>query len=497
MLSKIKQLLGGKKPRVGSEFNRLQDQRLIAGGYWGYRPFQMNQTGNLEKEVSQLEWKTIVSASNRLFWNFGPVQGGIESKATFAIGRSWEPIVQGEDKEWGRQAERWLSEVFYPASHVSGIDFKTALYLECLAIDRDGDCLTIYTESESGFPQFQQVPWYSIGHRDQSSVIESGPYKGLAHHKGVIVNDVGRPVAYCVMGATAEQDQYISARSADYLAEPRTVNQGRGMPAFTAAILDLRDLTTTQGYIKQAMLIASSIGLIEHNEMGMADPLDAAMALSDSIPTGTPGVMAETFMGGMVRYFKANSGAKLEQLKNEIPSDSTERLMERLMRNALLGAGMPPEFYWKPEGSGANVRMVVTQVNRTVADRQDLMKQVAKRRIGYAISKAIKLGMLPKYKGSDQGGFLRWGFSMPPILTADAGYAGQDAREAYKLGMRTLTDILGEQGKSLEQHLDEREREEVAIRERMNRSGLPESSFRILTPNGNPPDQQQSDEVKP
>jgi hypothetical protein len=75
---------------------------------------------------------------------------------------------------------------------------------------------------------------------------------------------------------------------------------------------------------------------------------------------------------------------------------------------------------------------------------------------------------------------------MPPILTADAGYAGQDAREAYKLGMRNLSDILGEAGQSLDEHLDQREREELAIRERMQRSGLPESAFRILTPNGNP-----------
>jgi hypothetical protein len=155
---------------------------------------------------------------------------------------------------------------------------------------------------------------------------------------------------------------------------------------------------------------------------------------------------------------------------------------------------MPPEFYWKPEGTGANVRLIVSKVNRTIADRQDLLRAVARRRAGYAISKAIKLGMLPKYKGKDLGGSLKWNFTMPPVLTVDAGYAGMDSREAYKLGMRNLTEILGEQGKTLEEHISERAREELAIREAMEKYDLPQSSFRMLTSNGNPPDQPMEDQ---
>jgi hypothetical protein len=153
---------------------------------------------------------------------------------------------------------------------------------------------------------------------------------------------------------------------------------------------------------------------------------------------------------------------------------------------------MPYEFFWDPSKlSGPAVRQVISKVNRSVSDRQTLLRSVAKRRVGYAVSKAIKLGMLPPYPGSDIGGSLKWEFLYPPTLTIDQGYANQDAREAYKLGMRTLTDILSESGRTVEQMLDEREAEELAIRERMQRTGLPESSFRILTPNGNPPDQPQ------
>jgi hypothetical protein len=182
-----------------------------------------------------------------------------------------------------------------------------------------------------------------------------------------------------------------------------------------------------------------------------------------------------------VRYFRANSGAKLEQLKSEVPSEATNSLMERLLRNALHGAGLPYEFFWDASKlGGASVRAMVAKVNRTVSDRQDLLRPAARRRVGYAVSKAVKLGILPPYRGTDLGGSLKWGFTTPPTVTVDAGYANADAREAYKLGMRTLTEILAEGGRTLGDHLDEREREEIEIRTRMERSGLPESAFRVI-----------------
>jgi len=478
---------GAFAPKVKADYSRQQNWRLIEGGWWGNRPWWPNHTNNIRREVTIQEWRTVVSACNKLYWNFGVIHGAIEDKATYAVGRSWQPIFQGQDKEWGKLAAAWLEE-WYKVAYVNGSDFITGLYLDSVALDRDGDTATIYTETETGFPQLQQCAWHTIASRDGSAEVKTGPYAGLKQYNGVILNTQGRAVAFRFMGETEDQDREVSARSVDYLADARTQDQTRGFPAFTPAIMDLRDLVTTQGYIKQAMLIASSIGLIEQNELGVADMSDPSIGLQDGPATGATGLYTEEMVGGTIRYFRANSGAKLEQLKNEVPSEATDRLMERLIRNALLGAGMPPEFYWKAEASGANTRVVIAKVNRTVADRQDVLRTAARRRVGYAISKAIKLGLLPKYKGDDIGGFLKWNFSMPPILTADAGYAGQDAREAYKLGMRNLTDILGEQGKNLEQHLDEREAEEIAIRERMQRSGLPESSFRILTPNGNPPD---------
>jgi len=457
--------------------------RMINGGWTGNRPYWGTHAGGMQKEVSVGEWRNIVSASQKLYWNFGPVAGAINDKSMFSVGRSWLPKFEGQDKEWGKVAEEWLRGQFYEVSFVDGNDFQTGLFMQSVAVDRDGDSACVYTETPNGYPQFQIIPWHAIGDRTGADVVQSGVYKGLRQYNGVIFNRYGRPVAYRILGATPADDRDVSARDMDFLREPLAVDQGRGLPAFTSAIIDLRDLTTVQGYVREAAKLAATIGLIEHNELGMADINSPAYNANDK----SKGVVMEELYGGTTRYFRAGSNSKLEQMKSEVPSEATDRLMERLIRNAMLGAGMPPEFYWDPSKiGGASVRMIISKVNRTVADRQDLLRSVARRRVGYAISKAVKLGILPAYQGADLGGSLKWGFTMPPILTADAGYAGQDAREAYKLGMRNLSDILGEAGQSLDEHLDQREREELAIRERMQRSNLPESAFRILTPNGNP-----------
>jgi hypothetical protein len=487
MLDRLLKLF--KKPAVASHaaggIGMPGHYRMINGGWSGNRPYWGTHAGGMQKEVSVGEWRNIVSASQKLYWNFGPVAGAINDKSMFAVGRSWLPKFEGSDKEWGKVAEEWLRGQFYDVAFIDGNDFQTGLFMQSVAVDRDGDSACVYTETPEGYPQFQIIPWHAIGDRTGADVVQVGPYKGLRQYNGVIFNQYGRPVAYRILGQTPADDRDISARDMDFIREPLAVDQGRGLPAFTPAIIDLRDLTTVQGYVREAAKLAATIGLIEHNELGMADISNPAFALSDHAPASK--FAMEELYGGTTRYFRAGAGAKLEQLKSEVPSEATDRLMERLIRNAMLGAGMPPEFYWDPSKiGGASVRMIISKVNRTVADRQDLLRGVARRRVGYAISKAIKRGILPEYRGADLGGSLKWGFTMPPILTADAGYAGQDAREAYKLGMRNLSDILGEAGQSLDEHLDQREREELAIRERMQRSNLPESAFRILTPNGNP-----------
>jgi len=247
-------------------------------------------------------------------------------------------------------------------------------------------------------------------------------------------------------------------------------------------------LATLGDNIKAASKLASSLGLNVDNDTGMADPLAMAYT-ADAVPQNMGGVRLEAVQGGLVQYFQADSGSKVEQLDATVPTEAQDRLQERLIRNALLAAQWPPEFGWDMSKlGGASARIILEQVNRVTTDRHQYLSQQCRRRCAYAIARAVELGLLPAYEGSDadRGGAYQFRFTQAPQLTADAGYANRDAIEAYRAGMRSMTDILSSGSKTLDQHLDEIESEEIAIRDRMQRSNLPREVFGLLTPNGNP-----------
>ena len=73
---------------------------------------------------------------------------------------------------------------------------------------------------------------------------------------------------------------------------------------------------------------------------------------------------------------------------------------------------------------------------RAVEDRQDLLRPVARRVVGYAVAKAIKEGLLP---GNAE--WYKWNFTLPARMTADYGRDSNADREDYLAGITNLGDI--------------------------------------------------------
>jgi len=485
LLDKITSLFKGKELTPRAEYNRYQNMRLAEGGWWGERPYWPQHVRPIDKEINVSEWKTINSAANRLYWNYGAVTGAVNGFAQYVVGSSFSPVFLGQDKDWGRLAEEYLHE-WCQIAYADGVTWQHGLIREVIARKRDGDIGTLFTESADGkTAQLQQIPWHAIGSRNQGDILKDGPYKGLRMTNGVVKNEAGRPVAYLLLGDTEEQDRWVSAQSMQLDMESLAPDQSRGFSAFAASIRDLRSVLNLNNNLRQAVEMATTIGLIIENQMGMADPTENAFAVDDYPGPRQSGLRVEERMAGTTMYFQAGAGEKISQLKNETPTPQTEAFIERLLRNAMLGAGFDPEFFWRPEGTGANTRLVVEKVNRNIARTQHLLATSCRRRLGYAVSKAIKAGALPKYRG-ENGGFLKWGVTKPAILTVDQGYFDAATLAAYRGGLTTMTDIVSaSHGRTLEQHLDLKEKEALAIRERMERSGLSMDMFVTLTPNGN------------
>lgn len=452
---------------------------LIDAANWQQRyqrPLELLTANSLPEEVSLSDWQILVSDSRKLYSNLGPVKGAIDDKAVFSVGRAWDARFTGsaKNKAWGDLAARWVNREWYPVADVRGgmFDFKTDLFLTSVSVDRDGEIYIFLTEAKSGFPQIQMIPAHMIGQRDPTgNRVDDGPYKGMQLLQGVIYNDSGMAVAYRVLGQTAEQDKDYSALNLIQIFDPAWTDQVRGFPAFTHAILDLKDLRTIQGYEKMASAIASSIGLIEKNELGAPDPNDVMNVLrrtqtsvNQSTSTG-PTIVAQNFSGVTARFFRAGSGSGLESLKTDRPGQSWDDFMNRLIRNACVGAGWPYELTWDSSKlGGVSVRLLVARAMRTVEDRQDLLRPIARRMVGYAVAKAIKLGKLPP---CDE--WFEWGFSLPPRMSVDFGRDSAAELADYKFGLTNMRDILAEQGVAFEDHVAARKEEN----EMLKAAGLP------------------------
>jgi capsid protein len=351
-------------------------------------------------------------------------------------------------------------------------NFKTDLRLLSTQTDVDGEIYVFLTETDTGFPQIQLIPSTMVGQRNAKPLVEDGPYKGLQICQGVIINDKGTAVAYRVLGQKVDDDKDYSARDLIQIGDPKTSDQVRFFPAFTHAILDLKDLRLIQGNEKIISIIASTIGLIEQNELGTADPNDPANFLrktNNQFMLGTdsigPQITTKNYNGVSTQYFRAGTGSKLEQLKNERPGDVWDKFMNRLIRNACVGMGWPYELTWDASAlGGANVRLLVSKAMRTVEDRQDLLRPVARRIVGYAVAKAIKMGALPPNPE-----WYEWDFSMPPNMSVDYGREAVAELNDYKFGLKNMADILSEQGIDLEDHVAARIREN----EMLAAAGLP------------------------
>jgi capsid protein len=430
------------------------------------RPFEVMTVNTIAQEVNQYDWFKLLSDSRKLYCNLGPVTGAIDDKATYAVGRAWNAKFTGADKEWGAKAEQWVNEIWYPMSDARGpmFDFKTDLFLQSVSIDRDGEIYVYLTSTADGWPQIQLLPAHMIGDRNNvDGYISEGPYSGMQCRQGVVTNDVGQAVAYHVLGPTIKQDTYISARDLIQVFDPRWADQVRGFPVFMHALLDLKDLRQIQGYEKIAAELMSSIGILEWNESGAPD-LDPAAILKGQTFIGSnpmPAVTIEQIPGGgNVKYMRSQSGSKIEQLKNERPSVQLDAFMDRLIRNACVGAGWPFELTWDSSKlGGANVRLLLAKAMRAVEDRQDLLRPIAKRCVGYAVAKAIKSGLLPP---NDE--WYAWRFTMPARMTADYGRDAKADLADYQAGLTTMTDILGEEGRDLDEHIEtlKEEREKLA-----------------------------------
>jgi capsid protein len=453
-----------------------------------WQPVEMKDIGQL---VPHYDRKTLVSYSRRLYLNEGILLGAIQQKAMYSVGRSWQAQSKSKDREFAQSAEELLNEEWYKICDVRGGQntFQTDLYSVSCAIDRDGEAFILLTKTDLDYPRIQLIPCHRIATPNgmQDGKLENGAYRGKTLTDGIIYAN-GAPMAYCFNDEKGDLIQYIAAADMIHIFDPSWQEQGRGLPAFTHALNDLRDSLQSHEWERYAQLMLSSIALIETNETGLPDIDDNANIIGGDSCGTERGIISETYHGGSVRYFAAKSGGKLDTIKNDRPGDMWESFQNRIYRKALTGVNWPYSMVWHATGQGTAERADLGRAQRAVEDRQDLLEYAARRIVGYVVAKFINLGRLQA-----AGNWWKWKFTYPKKITIDDGRVSKELIEMWKGGFLNPQDILGSLGKSPDEHLDER----IAylVQQKLKQKAINESQLGIiiedremamLTPNETP-----------
>jgi capsid protein len=305
------------------------------------------------------------------------------------------------------------------------------------------------TEDDLGFPKVQKIEAHRIGDRSGHDFVENGPFEGLKIVNGVVKNIFGRVLAYQILGDKKEDDRIIEANAIIKTFDPEWHSQGRGIPAFSAVIPELRKAKTSEEWELMAQLVHSAHSIIEYNDSGAADFTGGEHDLYDD------GLNVQTFSGGLVRYMKANSGNKIESVTSSRPSDMWDNFQDRVQRMACTAVKWAYELTWKPEGlNGVSVRSVQDKARHAVAQRQDVLLKSTIRQARWAVSVAMKNGYLSEPENATD--WDKFTYSMPPQMTIDPRHDAKTDMEDYKLGRKNMTQLLKRDGKSLIPHLKER-----------------------------------------
>lgn len=404
--------------------------------------------------------RTLLTLGRWLYWNSSAVRGTINEMADLAVS-SFIPQFEGVDQEWGKMVEGWLYE-HDKICDVRGWPYNMATWRKNLVrgIMVDGDMATMLTQTEGGYPMIQVFPSHRIGSNITETVVQGGPWDGARIIDGVIVDGQGRPMAYRVynegeirIGTTGEYTD-VPARDIflSYLVE--TPDQIRGISILGASCFDWSDLKESRSFELVAQKLASSIGLIEHNETGEADKakklLGGNRAFDTTDTKKQTTTETENVDGVSIRYFRAGSNSKLESFAADRPTANQQAFRDDVIREALHGLGWSFDYSYNPTKiGGASMRVVVDRINRKLQCLRDDVVAPAQTRVdSYRIAKVMsnpqrtdKLELIPYNED-----WFRWSYQGPARLTADAKYQSSVDLEERRAGVKTLQKSTAERG---------------------------------------------------
>lgn len=432
-------------------------------GKFRYVNTPIADTENTLNQYSRLE---LVKLSRTLFAQMPCLDAASDQKAEWTVGDCFDPVYEGKQKEWGKLACDYLLNQWYPQANIKGFafDFKTTLKGISTTLDRDGDILMLVLQTRNGV-KIQLVATHRIKNRNFSDTVTGGRYDGYPIQDGVIYNTVGTPIAYTILGDTADDDYIASVLSAYLIFNPKHLDKGRGVPPIASAILTGLSIQEIDDYLQTTIKLESMVHLKEFNETGEmpANRINSVANFDeDTCITTTPRKppTVEVMQGG-IRYIKYGQG-DLKSFESHRPATETQEFIKRLETHLLSALGWPHQVLYSPESvGGAAARGISEVVRRTISSRQSTLEKFANIAIVAAVARAIEDGILPENNAEPY--WQLFGFTKPAQFTLDSGYERAADLNDYRIGAKTLDELTSKYGKRLSVIREQRKQEVIDL----------------------------------
>lgn len=407
----------------GNLYRRTADDERL-------RPSPPQLYGDYVQLLSPATQKRLISESRQIA-SRGQVNAAIWQKAGYVSASHWQPYFDGDDGDWGEQAEQLLDDTKNNVcTRGERFPWRRIWKMSIPTRASDGGFFVLLTTGDNNWPLLQMIEAHRIGQRGSALLVGpkdatstftaadgttkqvQGLYEGLKIFNGIIYNATGNEVAYRVLGATAADDEDISARDMIHVAAPRWYSEGRPLPEIAPALLDFYGIDMGRTSALDQQIIDAKLTFAETNETGVQDPITAALnpPRAGQTPNGTNPELVER---ATWRYLKSGSG-KLETVKSNRPSNEWMNLDERMSGIAIAAMGWRLEML-DPSGlRGAATRGFQDQINTCIMDSFGDAEPAVVRCVRYLVSKHIQNGMLP-----DNPEFLKWKIAPPAEFSVD------------------------------------------------------------------------------
>lgn len=457
------------------------------------------------RNISTVGRRILMSVGRHLSMNVPQVRGMVMERANM-VATGIISQYYGDNEEFKTKAEDLLIE-HNKICDVRGWPYTMDTYYRNLTIAemRDGGQGLLFTETPSGYPLIQVIPAHRIGSMPVVQPVEGYFYGHEVNSKqpmqfkgwmrdGVIFSDSGQTIGYNVSltDLVSSWTECVKVSSSDMMLNfiPEFPEQIREISQIGLAGFDWQDISEWRRFEMMAQKVGSGIALQEFNETG--EPAPGSDLAYTTPPTagqstaGTPsGLYTETIDGGMIRYFRAKNGGKLEAFQNDRPSGNQQSFEDKVARAAMHGSSWSMDFSLDPSGvGGASMRVVVEKINRSIEVVQKLLIEPAARRIdGWRISKFIKLGLLPEVTD-----WWKWEHQFPAAITADKKYDSDVDVQEMRSGLQAPQDAIGRRGEYWEDVQDKAIAFQKRFQEKCALAGVDPEKIIWPTPNGPTPE---------